>query len=108
MTTITLLYHAGVLTGIQSRGHSGFAARGQDIVCAAVSTLMQSLVLGLEDVAHLQGLEVEMDERIPVIRAVWPSSEQERISLLTETTARSLEEIARENPGHIKLTRKEA
>ena len=108
MTTITLLYHAGVLTGIQSRGHSGFAPKGSDIVCAAVSTLMQSLVLGLEDIAHLEGLEVEMNERIPIIRAVWPSAEQERIALLTDTVARSLEQIARENPKHIKLTRKEA
>ena len=69
---------------------------------------MQSLVLGLEDIANVQGLMVEADEHVPIIRAVWPSAEQERIALLTDTIARSLEQIARENPKHIKLTRKEA
>jgi uncharacterized protein YsxB (DUF464 family) len=31
------------------RGHAGYAARGQDIVCAGVSTLAQTLALTLED-----------------------------------------------------------
>ena len=69
---------------------------------------MQSLVLGLEDIAHLEDLEVEMNERIPIISVTWPEHEQERISLLTDTVARSLMQIARENPKHVIITRKEA
>ena len=68
---------------------------------------MQSLVLGLQDIAQLQGLSVEMDERVPLIRVTWPSSEQERVSLLTMTTAESLRQIARENPKYITLTTEE-
>lgn len=34
--------------GIRVLGHSGYAPHGQDIVCAAVSTLTQTLVASIE------------------------------------------------------------
>ena len=107
MTHVTLYYHDEALTGIQSKGHSGYSLKGSDIICAAVSTLMQSLVLGLQDIAHVHGLSVEMDEQVPVIRVTWPSSEHERVSLLTMTTAESLRQIAAENPKYITITTEE-
>lgn len=107
MTAVKLIYQGKTLTGIESRGHSGAARRGSDIVCAAVSTLMQALVLGLEDIAHVQGLQVISDERIPLIRVTWPECEQADIHLLTDTTAESLRQIARENPRHVKIITEE-
>ena len=107
MTAVKLIYQGKTLTGIESRGHSGFARRGNDIVCAAVSTLMQALVLGLEDIAHVQGLEVHADEKIPIIRITWPEGEHARIHLLTDTAAESLRQIARENPRHVKIITEE-
>ena len=35
-------------TGITITGHSGFAPPGQDIICAAVSTLVQTLICSIE------------------------------------------------------------
>ena len=107
MIAVKLTYQDKTLTGIESKGHSGFAPAGRDIVCAAVSALMQSLILGLEDIAQVQGLNVEADERVPIIRAAWPRSEQERIALLTETTAEALKVIARDNPRHVKIITEE-
>lgn len=34
--------------GITIKGHAGYAPRGQDIVCAAVSTLMYNLLASVE------------------------------------------------------------
>ena len=34
--------------GITITGHSGFALPGQDIICAAVSTLVQTLICSIE------------------------------------------------------------
>ena len=107
MIAVKLYYQDKTLTGIESRGHSGYSRRGSDIVCAAVSTLMQSLILGLEDIANVSGLNVEADERVPIIRVTWPVSEQERISLLTDTTASSLKQIAQENPKYVKILTEE-
>jgi uncharacterized protein YsxB (DUF464 family) len=37
---------------IDVKGHAGYAPHGQDIVCAAVSAILQTAVLGLESVAR--------------------------------------------------------
>lgn len=41
------------IVGLEARGHAGAAPHGEDIVCAAVSTLLQTLVLGLEQVVGI-------------------------------------------------------
>ena len=107
MTRVTLYYHDETLTGIQSKGHSGYSSKGSDIFCAAISTLMHSLLLGLQDVAQVSGLKVNADERVPVMRLTWPTSVQERVSLLTNTVAESLRHLAAENPKYITLTTEE-
>lgn len=38
--------HSG---GITVRGHAGYAPHGQDIVCAAVSTLVQNMVFSISE-----------------------------------------------------------
>lgn len=43
---ITITHQKGCIT---IKGHAGYAPHGQDIVCAAVSTLLQVLVLSLND-----------------------------------------------------------
>lgn len=68
---------------------------------------MQSLILGLEDIAHVEGLSVEADERLPLMRVTWPLSEHERLSLLTQTVAESLRVIADDNPGYVKIITEE-
>lgn len=36
-------------SGITIEGHAGYAPRGQDIVCAGISTLVQTLIQSFED-----------------------------------------------------------
>lgn len=43
MTEITY-YTDGREFSIESRGHSGYAESGKDIVCAGISTLLQTLI----------------------------------------------------------------
>ena len=42
----------GMIDGYAVSGHSGTAARGQDIVCAGVSALTQSALLGIMEYLH--------------------------------------------------------
>lgn len=42
-------------------GHSGYAKRGSDIVCAGVSAVTQTTVLGLQQVLGLDCLGTELD-----------------------------------------------
>ncbi|MBQ7569421.1 MAG: ribosomal-processing cysteine protease Prp, partial [Synergistaceae bacterium] len=43
MINIKLYWDKNFLTGIESSGHSGYADNGKDIICAAVSSLVQAL-----------------------------------------------------------------
>ena len=57
MITVTVLKKDGEFNKIESRGHAGFAEKGQDIICAAVSALMVNTVNSIdsftEDIIHV-------------------------------------------------------
>jgi uncharacterized protein YsxB (DUF464 family) len=50
MTTVRFLRRGGRLYGFEAGGHAGYAPSGEDIVCAAVSALTQTALLGLQEV----------------------------------------------------------
>ncbi len=103
MVEVTLRYNGKILTGIEARGHSGFAEKGNDVVCAAVSALMQALIFGLSEIAKTNGADYHINDRLPIMRVTWPESENMNVSLLTKTISESLKIIARDNPGHVKI-----
>lgn len=103
MIEVKLFYQDKILTGIECKGHSGYSEKGSDIICAAVSVLMQALLLGLSEVAKIDGIKYRADNKIPVISIKWPSKVHENISLLINTVSESLKQIALENPDYVKI-----
>ena len=91
------------LTGIESKGHSGAGRKGNDIICAAVSVLMQALHLGLRNVARLETLIYYADEKLPLMRLVWHEKECNKAYVLAQTVAESLKSIAQDNPKYVKV-----
>ena len=53
MTTVTFRMEEGRITGFESRGHSGYAERGADIVCAAVTSAIRLTEATVNDVLGL-------------------------------------------------------
>ena len=106
MTSVVLYREGETLIGVEGRGHSGFAEEGEDVVCAAVSTLLHALLVGLVDVARIEGVEGEMDPdpEVPLIKVMWPKERADEISLLTKTVELSLREIASGSPEHVDIT----
>ena len=49
MIRIKALKRGAELVGFEATGHAGYAEYGSDIVCAAVSALMQTCEIGLTD-----------------------------------------------------------
>jgi len=89
---------AGAICSITTEGHSGYAASGEDIVCASVSSLMQALWIGLEEILKVDGLRTERDGEIPRIGLAW-NPNIHGTQLLARTIARSLEAIGESYPG---------
>lgn len=52
MIRIDVFSSGGRITGFEVTGHSGTADPGQDIVCAGVSSLTQTALLGLGEYLH--------------------------------------------------------
>lgn len=51
MINIQIRYKGNDIVEVDCKGHSGFAKRGSDIVCSAVSAIVQTALLGLIDIS---------------------------------------------------------
>ena len=53
MTTVTFLTEEARIVGFDAQGHSGFAAEGEDIVCAAITSAVRLVESTVNDVMGL-------------------------------------------------------
>ncbi len=53
MTRCEFFLNEGVFEGFKITGHVGIDVKGKDVVCAAISALSQSTLIGLKEVMHL-------------------------------------------------------
>lgn len=68
MTSITIhKTKTGEYHGFVCEGHAGYARRGQDIVCAAVSVLIINTLNSLEEITQ-EPLQAETDDKAGIIR----------------------------------------
>lgn len=54
MTKIVFHKQGEDFVRIESNGHTGYAERGEDVVCAAISALVQGAALGIREVAGVK------------------------------------------------------
>ena len=92
---------AGAINSITAEGHTGYAKSGEDIVCASVSSLMQALWIGLDEILKVENLRKERDGKIPRIGLAW-DPETPETQVVARTIARSLEELAESHPKYVK------
>jgi len=92
------------LSSIFAGGHAAFAEYGEDIVCAAVSAILQAARLGLQAYA---GLELEVTQQSGELRMRWPESARdlEAVRAIVSTAELSVEQIARQYPAHVGFRR---
>ncbi|MCL2751939.1 MAG: ribosomal-processing cysteine protease Prp, partial [Firmicutes bacterium] len=83
---------------VAAAGHSGFAAAGTDIVCAAVSAVIQAAANGA---VRFAGAEIETGEGNLAIQVANPIKESNAV---LETMRMGLEDLQKSYPRHIKIT----
>ena len=85
---------------ITIKGHSGYAPIGQDIVCSAVSVLVQTLIQSVEE---LTADEIEYDMQPGTVDIkFWCLSDQSKV--LIDAFFIGIEGIAEAYPDNVKLT----
>lgn len=91
----------GYITAIEAAGHSGYAAEGEDIVCAVVSTALQSVVLCCEEVVKCSCFADIKDGYLK-----WSLNDKKAaasLNILTETLFRVLKQAEEEYSSYISL-----
>lgn len=79
MTDIQLKRINGSIVEVTASGHTGYGESGEDIVCAGLSTLIQSALLGLLSVAKIN-VKYTVNKETGSLRFTLPNdlTEQER------------------------------
>jgi uncharacterized protein YsxB (DUF464 family) len=104
MLTVTFDYdERGFPISVTARGHAGWAELGKDVVCAAVSVLLQSTWLGITEVACIS-VEGHRDSGLLEMR--WSDRESAALSVLLQTADLSIAQLARQYPKHIRYERR--
>jgi uncharacterized protein len=106
MTRVTIQREGDWVAIVRCAGHAGDAAAGENIVCAAVSVLMQTCVNAMERVAGITP-NVLADEEKAVIEVRLPQSADPKTrdaQVILRSTVIGLADIAAEYPQFVKLT----
>ncbi len=88
------------LSSVFAEGHAESGPHGEDIVCAAVSAILQAARLGLED--HVK-VALEVSQEPGNLSMSWPESARENVALIAivATAELSVMQIARQYPAHV-------
>ena len=94
----------GRLSSVFATGHAEFGAFPNDVVCAAVSAILQATYAGLEDVAKikLEGKRLSGELAIHIPEA---ARDRADVAAIVATAEISLEQLARQYPEHVRVTR---
>ena len=108
MITVTVTRENGTPVGFSVSGHANQGEYGEDLVCAAVSAIVQTAILGITDVCHISaGVSIE-DGRTHCILSKDATNEQLRnAAIVFDTMLKGLRSIQASYPRTINFRNKE-
>ncbi len=88
------------LSSVSAHGHTEWSASGTDIICAAVSAILQAARLGVEQVAAVP-LSVTQHEGTIELRWEESARDDPALRAIVRTAELSLAQIADQYPEHV-------
>lgn len=108
MTVITVLYKHGAPIGFDAKGHTGYAERGEDIVCAAVSAVTQTAAIGITELVKAEcAFEVSDGELHLMLGRSVKGEQLKQAELILETMLMGLRSIETEYSDYLKIEKRE-
>ena len=106
MTTVKFALDGDDIVGFSVSGHAGYAEEGEDIVCSAVSSIIQTAVLGLMQAAGIK-VDYNVDDSKPLLSAKMPEDMDEQqkhdADLILKTAYLGVSDLYQEYSDFIKL-----
>lgn len=109
MTKIVVYKKDGMYIGFSSKGHSGYAEEGEDIVCGSISVLIQTTLLGIVQTVGADAV-YHMDEGNTLIDCTLTEEDtvkQEKASLLIQVMYEGLCNIKRNYDKYLSIAERE-
>lgn len=104
MILLTLRNNDSTFTSFIVEGHSSTGQKGNNILCAGVSTLVQTILLGISSVLQL---EVNVDKRDGYLLCELPQSlsqqEKDGLNLLIMTMIIGIKDLKQQYPDEIEI-----
>ncbi len=90
-----------------AEGHAGYAKRGEDVVCAAISALLQQAAIGLKSYLKIDiSFEHKSGFLIIDLEKIDLQGLREKVDVLLESMYLTLKNIEKEYPRYFKLIEK--
>ena len=106
MTSVVFTCTQGYIVGIECKGHSGYARSGKDIVCAALSAVVQTAALGVMQVAEVSA-DYRVDEATGYLRLVLPAdisaTQRQKAQAILQTALLGVQDICDSYPQFAKM-----
>ena len=80
MTKVTVLKRQNKIFSVECDGHTNYGEKGEDIVCASLSSIVQTAVLGLLMVALIE-LDMKRDDEMGYLKFTLPEKLDEEQDL---------------------------
>ena len=104
MIRIEVRREGGRVTALSAQGHAGDAAAGENIVCAAVSSLMTTAANALESIAGVVP-DVRKDDPKALLHITLPEACESRdAQIILRTVLQGLTDISQEYPKLVRIT----
>lgn len=108
MTVVTVFLKNKKPIGFEAAGHTGYAEAGEDIVCAAVSAVTQTAVLGVTDLVGCSAaFEIEDGRLYFMIEKSVKGDMLSKAELILGTMLLGLRSIQEEYCDYLKLIERE-
>lgn len=106
MTDIVFYKREDIVYAVECSGHTGYATYGKDIVCSALSSLIQSCALGLKEVLRLD-VKISREDKKGYFKIELPKSingeDLEKSQILLQTLELSIKDLLQGYSKFIKL-----
>lgn len=106
MTKIRIVRKNALIVQVYASGHSGYAESGSDIVCAAISAVIQTACLGVRNqIGKKAQISINEDEATLHLKIDSLTNEKQVdiVSAILETMLLGLKDIAKSNKKYVKL-----
>ena len=106
MTIIVIKKKDDDITGVECSNHTDFADYGKDIVCAGVSSITQTAVLGIQKLTNVKN-KLTIDEQKGYLKLelydIENSKDFQKAQIILKTMLLGLEDLEKQYPKYIKL-----